>query len=262
MKMPTFRHGSIASIVILALGSPAFATALDVKARGTKDFWVDAAAGRNQISIFSESTLEDFTVVCNEVTGKWRFNPQDVEQIAGEFTIKVADLRTGIALRDQHLRGPEWLDAAKYPDIVITIQRAENVSKTGPNAVSAVLVGTCSLHGATRDVRIPVKLAYLDQSPQTMARTKGDLIRLRAEFELKLSDYKIYGPPGSDTIGLKVADDLPIKVAVFGSTERPPAPLKVDKPGTPSPVGVATQPADTEPRVSVLQPPTRPAAGR
>ncbi len=259
MRMHIFRHGLVVSIVALAFVSSAAATALDVKAQGMKDFWVDTAAGRNQVSIFSESTLEDFTVVCNQVVGQWRFNPQDVEQMAGEFKIRVVDLRTGIELRDHHLRSADWLDAAKYPEIVIKIQRAENSSKTSPNSVSCVLVGTCSLHGVTRDVRIPAKVAYLDQSPQTMIRTKGDLIRLRADLQIKLSDYKILGPPASDTIGMRVSDDLPIKVAVFGSTERPAAPLKVDKPVAGAPGGIATRPANTGPRVSILQPPTRPA---
>lgn len=243
--------------------SPGGGSALDVKARGVKTFYVDAAAGRNQISIFSESTLEDFTVVCNEVAGQWQFDPQNPEAIAGRFSIAVKDLRTGIDLRDQHVRSPEWLDANKYPDIAITISRGDNARKAAPNTVAMNLVGTVDLHGVKREIRIPCTVTYLDQSPETMQRIKGDLLRMRASLQIKLSDFNIYGPPGSGTIGLKVADELPIKVAVFGSTEKPAAPLKVDRPGvTTRAAGAATQPGPAAVRRSVLEPPTRPAAER
>jgi len=248
---------------------PPKVTSLDVKARGSKTFYVDSAAGRNQVAIFSESTLEDFTIVCNEVSGEWQFNPQNVEQIKGKFSVKVEDLRTGIELRDHHLVSPDWLDAAKYPLIVVNIERAEDVKKTAANSVTMTMVGKCSLHGATHDVRIKTALTFLDETPKTMERVKGDLIRLRADFQVKLSDYGVHGPVGSDTVGLKVAETLPIKASVFGSTDRPHAPLKVDKPGTATmPAAASTQPAEVATRPApaqgpaILRPPTRSPSGQ
>jgi polyisoprenoid-binding protein YceI len=252
---------AIAAVAGLAQqGGSEGGTTLDVKARGVKTFYVDTAAGRNQISIFSESTIEDFTVVCNEVSGQWQFNPQNVEQMKGQYSIKVEDLRTGIDLRDHHLRGPDWLDAAKSPLVTVAVERAEGAKKVAANTASMTLVAKCSVHGVTHDVKIPATVTYLDQTPKTMERVKGDLMRIRAEFKIKLSDYKVTGPPGSDVIGLKVADTLPIKVSIFGSTEKPAAALKVDRPGAAKlPTGASTQPAAPVPGPSILQPPTRPA---
>jgi len=51
-----------------------------------------------------------------------------------------------------------------------------------------------------------------------MERVKGDLLRLRASLEVKLSDHGVTGPRADNVIGLKVADQLPIKVTIFGST--------------------------------------------
>jgi polyisoprenoid-binding protein YceI len=263
---------SLAGVVVMVAGlvyaqevQPPKATSLEVKARGMKTFYVDPAAGRNQVAIFSESTLEDFTIVCNEVVGEWQFNPQNVEQIKGKFSVKVEDLRTGIELRDHHLVSPDWLDAARYPLITVTIERAEAVKKTAANAVTMTMVGNCNLHGATHDVRIPSALTFLDETPKTMERVKGDLIRLRAEFQIKLADYQVRGPTGSDTVGLKVAEVMPIKASVFGSTEKPHPPLTVDQPGAATlPAGVTTRPAAaTRPAPvhgpAILRPPTRPA---
>lgn len=206
-------------------------TALDVKASGEKSFYADKRAGNNQVSFESQSTIEDFTGVCNEVAGECKLDPRRLESFSGRFTLQVADMRTGIELRDEHLRSADWMDAKKHPEVVVEIKSAEGVQKKTADTATLTLVGTCTIKGVTRDVRIPATLTYLDESPQTQKRVKGDLIRIRAQWEVKLSDHGITGPPGSDTIGLKVADTIAVKAAVFCSTEKPAPDLKTDTGG-------------------------------
>lgn len=210
------------------------ATALDVKASGVKTFYADDRAGNNQVTFISESTLEDFTGVCNKVAGQATFDPKRVESLAGRFAIRPADMSTGIELRDHHLRSADWLDAEKYPEIVVTIEGCEGVKRTSANMADATLVGACELHGVKKAVRIPASIAYLDESPKTMKRVKGDLLRIRAEFGVKLADYGIKGPAGSDTVGTKVAEETKVKVTVFASTEKPAEALKADRPSAAS----------------------------
>ena len=210
-------------------------TALEVKASGQKTFYADSRAGNNQVTVLSESTLEDFTCVCNKVSGQCTFDPKKVESLVGKFSIRVEDIRTGIDLRDEHLRSADWLDAAKNPEVVITIEKVEDVKKSAPNTATMTLVANCALHGKSKSVRIPANLTYLDESPETMKRVKGDIIRIRASFDLKLADYGVTGPAGGNMVGLKVADTVGIKVAVFASTEKPGDDLKADKPATSQP---------------------------
>lgn len=204
-------------------------TALDVKASGNKTFHMNSRVGNSQVSIFSESTLEDFTGVCNQVAGKCSVDPKALETFRGKFSIRVKDIATGIELRDTHMHGPDWLDAAKYAEIVIEITEVDDVKKVSGDTASMTLIGTCTLHGKSNNVRIPATVKYLDQTPATMRRVKGDLIRIRSKFGIKLSDYGVSGPAGSDTIGLKVSDDIEIRITVFGSTEPPPDALEADK---------------------------------
>ena len=245
--------------VVVSSGDEGQPTVLDVKATGEKTFFVNSRAGSNQVSIFSQSTLEDFTVVCNKVSGSCKLDPRNVESFSGRFSIRVEDLRSGIDLRDQHLRTPEWFDAAKYPEIIIEISKVEDVKRTEPNTATMKLLGTCTMHGKTGKVSIPATMTYLDETPVTMKRLKGDLLRIRAEFEVKLSDYAITGPPGSEVIGMKVSDTQAIKVTVFGSTEPPPDPPEADKkPATTSPAGPKPPPpppaAGKEPLAQPKQP--------
>ncbi|HVP10615.1 MAG TPA: YceI family protein [Phycisphaerae bacterium] len=251
---------TVATVVLLmtarSFGGQNPPVTLDVKASGEKTFYVDGRAGNNQVSVFSQSTLEDFTVVCNKVSGKCQIDPKNVASFKGRFSIRVEDLRSGIDLRDTHLRSPEWFDATKYPEVVIEIGKVEDVKKTEPNTVTMKLLGTCFMHGKTGNVSIPATMTYLDETPVTMKRVKGDLLRIRAEFEVKLSDYAITGPPASETIGLKVSDTQAVKVTVFGSTEPPPEQFKPDVgPTSTAPAGPRPLPPPPPP------PPPEPAPG-
>lgn len=207
-------------------------TALDVKASGLKTFYVDDVAGSNQVSFSSAAPLEDITGVCNKVAGECKLDPKHIETFAGRFSIRVADMHTGIDLRDEHLRSADWLDAARNSEITIDIKKVADVKKTGAATASLRLVGECTIRGKTRPIEIPATLAYLDETPETQKKVKGDLVRVRGEFKVKLSDYGVVGPKGSEVIGLKVADEIEIRAAVYGSTEKPPEELKADKPAT------------------------------
>lgn len=219
------------ALLFLTAPCPAWqgGTALTVKASGTKKMYIHARAGNNQVTIFSESTIEDFTGVCNEVSGTCEIDPKSVESLKGSFSIRLDGLATGIELRDEHMRSPDWLDAAKYPEITIKIEKARDVKIVAPQSAKLTLVGTCSLHGVERKVEIPATITYLDESPKTLKRLPGDLMRIRASFEVKLSDYKVTGPVGGDAIGLKVSDTIRIRVSVFASTTPPPPKAGVDR---------------------------------
>lgn len=226
MRVPSWQAATAAYLLVLtARAGGALATALDVKASGPKTFYIDQRVGANQVVIYSQSAIEDFTSVINRVTGQFQLDPRDLEHIKGDVRMRVTDIRTGTDLRDADLYGPEWLDAARYPLIEIRILRAENVRKTAANTATMTLVGTCSMHGETRDVLIHATVIYLDQSPITMQRAAGVLVSVRASFDLKLSDYKVAGPETSKMIGLRVADVQPIRVSVFASSEEPPPAL-------------------------------------
>jgi polyisoprenoid-binding protein YceI len=244
--------------VFAARPAAAQTTALDVKASGEKKFYVNSRAGNSQVTILSQSTLEDFTTVCNQVGGEWTIDPKKLESLRGRFALRIENLHTGIDLRDHDLRGAEWFDAAKYPEIVVEITKAEGAKKVNATTATLTLVGTCTLHGKTNPVSIACTLAYLDESPVTKKLVNGDVIRLRAEFEFKLSDYGVSGPPGSDTVGLKVSDVQAVKVTVFGATERPPDPLRPDtQPTNQAPVSPPPPPRPDTPPATTPPPPPR-----
>lgn len=235
------RSAAVVMLAVLTSGALAQTKiALEVKAKEAKTFYVDEQAGKNQVTFLSKSTLEDFTGVVNKLRGKCLVDPTALEKLSGRFSVRVAEMKTGIDLRDEHMRGGDWLDAEKFPEVVIEITSADEVKKTDYRSASMTLVGKCTIKGVTKEVRLPGNLVYLDESPETQRLAKGDIVRLRSEFKLKLSDYGVTGPKGSDFIGLKVSDEIELKCSVFSSSEPPPDNLKADtaptsKPGVPPP---------------------------
>ncbi len=219
-----------AALLACALGaSPAAAQ--------VRTFYLDPRPGNNQVTCLSEAPLEDFAAVCNRVTGEMGVDPADFASFRGAFRLRVEDLRTGIELRDKIMRSAEWLDASNAPEIIVQIERLEGVApqpaaaadRGATTTVRGTLIGTCTIRGKTLPLRAAASLAYLPETPVTQRRTKGDLLRVRTEFDVKPADYGVAGGAGGDTIGLKVAETLRIRATVFGTTEKPAQALQAER---------------------------------
>jgi len=189
-------------------------------------FYIYDPVRRNQVTFTSEAPLEDIIGISNDIAGYAVFDPQHPEKGgAGKFRVPVAGLDTGIPLRDEHLAGSDWLDAERFPFIAFRIERVadvKEVSKTEAHATYDVtLVGDFSVHGRTRRLEVPARVAYLPESPETLKKMPGDLLAGRAEFTIALADYAVTGPRGMGVIGSKVGQTIQIEVRFTGTTRRP-----------------------------------------
>jgi polyisoprenoid-binding protein YceI len=63
--------------------------------------------------------------------------------------IAVRSIDTGIAKRDDHLRSPEFFDAAKFTEITF---KSRSVKQTGPQ--SGDITGDFTMHGVTRPITL------------------------------------------------------------------------------------------------------------
>ena len=184
-----------------------------------------ALPGRDrQIYFESDAPLEDIKGQSNQVIGFAvagpASNPADLR--AGEWHLPVRSIRTGIELRDEHLAGGDWLDAASHPNIVFQLDEVRDPtlrrSGDGYRTYEATLVGEMTIHGETNAITIPgATLTFLDASDRTAAVAEGDLLRVRAEYSVTLSDYGVSHP----VIGDKVANTIAVTTTLFLSTVPP-----------------------------------------
>jgi len=201
------------SIIVLISVAFTLAQGFKVKASGEQTFNFEDKYGRNQLTFFSSTPLEDITGVSNAVKGKVTFNVADIKTLKGSISIPVASLKTGIDLRDEHLKSDNWMDAESYPEITFLIKSVSEVKTEADNKLQIKVTGDFTTHGVTKEIVVPISLTYLDASEQTKQRSPGDLLGVQATFNIVLSDYDI----DNMIVGQKVADDIEINVNIVGS---------------------------------------------
>lgn len=99
--------------------------------------------------------------------GTIEIDPKQPERSSVNVSIDVASIDTRNRQRDEHLSGPEFLDAARFPAITF---RSRSVKQTGP--MSGDISGDLTMHGVTRSFTLHVKLAGPVSSAGAPARTK------------------------------------------------------------------------------------------
>lgn len=166
-----------------------------------------------QVTFTSAAPLERIVGKSNAVVGFAIPGPAEnpAKLTAAKWALPVKTLATGLPLRDEHMIGPEWLDAARYPTLEFALTRVEAIKELkrgeGFSTWSATLVGTMTIHGVTREIQVvDARLSFLDESEKTRPIAPGRLIFLKCDYSVKLSDYGIHHAdvPGkvSDTVEL------------------------------------------------------------
>jgi polyisoprenoid-binding protein YceI len=191
-----------------------FSQGFNVGKSGTQTFSFDDK--RNQASFFSSTPLEDITGVSNDVKGSVTFDVNDMKSLQGFVSISTGSLKTGIDLRDGHLKSANWLDAESYPEIKFVIKKVSDVQVVGDNSLKAKVTGDFSVHGVTKEVTADATMNYLVESEQTRQRAPGDLLGVQANFDFALSDYKV----SNKILGEKVSDKIAITINIVGSNAK------------------------------------------
>jgi polyisoprenoid-binding protein YceI len=134
-----------------ALFVVAFSLLFVSQSRAGDTFKIDSAQSRIGFGVhhFVGVTKGTFT----QFQGTIDLDRDHPERSSVEARIQVKSIETGIRKRDDHLRGAEFFDAAKYPQITF---KSRSVKQTGPQ--SADISGDLSMHGVTRPIILHVKL--------------------------------------------------------------------------------------------------------
>jgi len=161
-------------------------------------FNTESKDARNQASFISDAPFEKIVGVSSGLDATVMINKDDITNSPkGMVKVPISNIKTGIDLRDEHLRSKDWLNAEEYPYAVFHLKGIKNPSSkklVNGEKVKATLVGTFSVHGKSQEIEVPAQLTYFKESEQTKARTEGNLLVANAEFSIKLSDYGVKVP--------------------------------------------------------------------
>ncbi len=206
-------------LIFIAFAVVSFGQGFDTNSDGTETFYFKDEMGRNQAVFFSEAPLESITGMSSEVDGEVTIDLNNLSSVSGEIVIPSSSLKSGIEMRDEHIRSANWLDSENNPEISFELKDIKNVQKVNKNVMKAEVVGEFTVKGVTKEITTDATLTYLEESEATKARVKrgGDLLGVKADFNINLSDYSVK----NDLIGSKVAEEIEIRVNIIGSNVKP-----------------------------------------
>jgi polyisoprenoid-binding protein YceI len=199
------------TIAILSLLSLAAASA----APQTFDF--TDPKGVNHAKFTLDAPLETISGVANGVSGTLTLDPEKPEATTGTITIATSTLHVENSVMKEHMLGPDWLDAAKNPQITFTVKSLKDYKMSNGKA-SATVIGTFALKGITKDIEVPAIVTLLPGklSDRTGGKMKGDLAVIRTNFTINRSDYGINPKAPED----KVANEISITLAIAGASPK------------------------------------------
>jgi polyisoprenoid-binding protein YceI len=97
-----------------------------------------------------------------EVAGTMVLDEEDVRDSSVEAAIKAASISTGSKRRDAHLRGADFLDVERYPEILFRSTQVE----PGQDRDTLRVTGELMIKGKTRAVILAVDAMDRSRSPQ------------------------------------------------------------------------------------------------
>ena len=105
--------------------------------------------------------------------------------IHAEGTVTAASVDTGQPQRDDHLRGPEFLDAANHPQISFRSTMFEPLGQA-----TFRVIGDLTIHGVTREVSLDAEISGTEQDLWGQTR-----VGLAVSGRIDRADYGLdYGP--------------------------------------------------------------------
>ena len=124
----------------------------------------------------------------------------DLSDAVMELTADVNSVNTDNDRRDEHLKKPDWFDAAKYPTLTFKSKSFQKVE-----GKKYKVVGDLTMHGVTKPVTLDVTMngPVTNETP----RGKQEKVGFKATGQLKRQDFGV----GSSNTAV-VSDEIELKV--------------------------------------------------
>lgn len=173
--------------------------------------------GVNNVVFKLDAPLESINGTANGISGSVTLDPEKPQQTTGKIVVETKSLTVPNPMMLEHLLGDGWLDAAKYPEISFEVKEILGAKKDGDSGTADVK-GIFTLKGVSKELTVPAKVTYLPGklADRTGGQLQGDLLVIRAKFQIKRSDFGI--KPGEHLD--KVSDDIELSLSIAGAAPK------------------------------------------
>ncbi len=135
-------------------------------------------------------------------SGTILYDEKDITKSSVNVTLKTASINTQNERRDNHLRSPDFFDAANDSDITFVSKKIEK-RKDG-----YVAIGDLTIRGITKEVELPFKILG------THKTQRGTLMGVEANMTLNRFDYGVKWDKTLDDGSLIVSKEVDINLTV------------------------------------------------
>lgn len=139
----------------------------------------------------------------DKIEGSMLLDKADLTKSSISITLPLEGLDTRVAKLDEELKGPDFLDAAKYPKITF---KSTKIEKTGENSLK--ITGDLTVHGVTKPVTLDAKVNKIGifEIPGVI---KAQAAGFDATTVIRRSDFGVnkYVPAVSDEIPVRITLD-------------------------------------------------------
>ena len=196
---------------IFALMLCAFALSATAKA---EKYYIAGIPETDSVTFASDAKLEFIEGKTSAIIGVIDFDPANNQApSSGRLRVEAKTLKTGIDLRDQHMR-ERHLHTDQFPYIEFVLKSISGL----PAQLAAgsenkfQISGDFTVHGTTKPITAPATIELLPASGEAKA------VLVTASFDIKLDDY---GVPRPKMLLLKLAETIKIRVRFVASTANP-----------------------------------------
>lgn len=176
------------SSLLVAASFPAFAA--------TQKYAIDPT--HTQVSFtYNHFGFSNPTGRLEQIKGELNLDAADLSKSSIEATMPLAGLHTGVPKLDEHLKTPDFFDAAKFPDVVF---KSTKVTKTGTGTLD--IAGDLTVHGVTKPVTLHAHVNKIGENKMIASKSAG----FDADATLKRSDFGMgkYVPMVSDEVQVHI----------------------------------------------------------
>jgi polyisoprenoid-binding protein YceI len=136
----------------------------------------------------------------NDFSGTIMYDEHDLTKSSMRGSINVASIDTDNEKRDNDLRGEQFLDAARFPDITFASKRVE--ARDGGH----VLIGDLTVHGVTKEIAMPFTITG------TLVHRGTTLLGFEGSVQINRHDFGITYNKLTDSGGLIVGNTVDIEL--------------------------------------------------
>ncbi len=132
-----------------------------------------------------------------KITGDFTLDTADLTKSSVSITLPLDGLHTGVPKLDEHMKSPDFFDAAKFPNITF---KSTKIDKAGANGLK--VTGDLTIHGVTKPATLDVKVNKIGDNPMMKKASAG----FDATTTIKRSEF------GVDKYVPNVSDEIPVRI--------------------------------------------------